>query len=213
MGWEYEKYYLPVFNSVIKGGFAIYPGSIGRKELMDMLRQGENNLPPHIKSTMDSVPLTKAQIETMRQEIESSHCGMINDKMVETMLLGQKVRDAAMSHNLTSNKSSLTPTMVLIAGSGHVRKDRGVPHYLQQEAGNAKVTAIAWLEVVPEAKNIDDYANFWGNGELPFDYVWFTPMADRPDPCAEMKKYMEKHRKQNQPEEEEQQPQIRQREV
>lgn len=213
-GWEYEKYYLPVFHTIIKAGFPIYPGSMGRTEFMNVLRGGEEKLPAHLKQIIDAVPLSEKQTEMLRHEIESSHCGMIHDKMVETMLLGQKVRDAAMSQSLASNKSAATPTMVLVAGSGHVRKDRGVPHYLQQEAGAAKITSIAWLEVVPEAKQIEDYANYWGEGELPFDYVWFTPMADRPDPCEEMKKYMNKHKNQHQqPEQEQEQEQPRQREV
>lgn len=205
-GWEYEKYYLPVFNAVIKAGFPVYAGSMGRTEFMDILRRGEDNLPPHLKQTIDAGPLSEEQLKMMRHEIESSHCGMIHDKMVETMLLGQKVRDASMSQSLVSNKSPTTSTMVLVAGSGHVRKDRGVPHYLRIDSASAKITTIAWLEVTPEATRIEDYANYWGAGELPFDYVWFTPMADRPDPCEEMKKYMEKHKNQHQQQNQEQSP-------
>ena len=203
-GWEYEKYYQPVFNTVIKAGFPIYAASLGREEFMQILRQGEDKLPDYLKRSIAAAPLSAAQVEMMQHEIESSHCGMIHDKMVETMLLGQKVRDAAMSHSLVSHKPAGTGTMVLVSGSGHARKDRGVPHYLQPESGAASITAIAWLEVVPEGKQIEDYAHYWGGETLPFDYVWFTPMADRPDPCEEMRKYMDKHKNQHQRQEQDQ---------
>ena len=81
--------------------------------------------------------------------------------------------------------------MILIAGSGHVRKDLGVPHYLKKRHPKARITSITWLEVDKLASNINDYAEYIGDNNKRFDYTWFTAQADRPDPCEQMKQYMQ----------------------
>ena len=110
--------------------------------------------------------------------------------MVAAMMLTQRVKDAVMMSSLLDEAN--VQTRVLIAGSGHARKDWGVPKYLLQAKPDAKVIAVAWLEVVPEANVVADYAQRWGDGELPFDYVWFTPRNDRPDPCEQFRRHMKK---------------------
>ena len=130
----------------------------------------------------------------MRKEIVGSHCGMDHEGMVSAMMLTQRVKDAVMMDSLLSDPVAGTTvnTKVLVAGSGHVRKDWGVPKYLAQSRPDAKIVSMAWLEVVPEADAVVDYAQRWGGGVLPFDYVWFTPRNDRPDPCEQFRRHMEK---------------------
>jgi hypothetical protein len=67
-----------------------------------------------------------------------------------------------------------------------------VPKYILQSRPGAKIVSIAWLEVLPEADTVADYAQRWGGEVLPFDYVWFTPRADRPDPCEQFRRHMKK---------------------
>ena len=76
-----------------------------------------------------------------------------------------------------------------MAGSGHVRTDRGAPFYLSQ-LGVKDSVSVAFIEVSAKASDVSDYTNRWGSDVLPFDYVWFTPYAKRPDPCEAMKKHM-----------------------
>jgi uncharacterized iron-regulated protein len=65
---------------------------------------------------------------------------------------------------------------VLIAGNGHVRKDRGVPWYLAQLRPAARIVSIGLIEVEDDLDDAGD--------DLPYDYVWFTPRVDDADPCA-----------------------------
>jgi uncharacterized iron-regulated protein len=71
---------------------------------------------------------------------------------------------------------------VLIAGAGHVRRDRGVPAHLATAAPGAVVASVALVEVADGAERPADYAARWG-GTVPFDHVWFTPRTDDGDPC------------------------------
>ncbi|WP_319531088.1 hypothetical protein [uncultured Cohaesibacter sp.] len=57
---------------------------------------------------------------------------------------------------------------VLIAGNGHVRRDRGVPMFLD---ASDKAVSIALIEVIRGQTDPQSYSAF--DPKL-YDYVWFT---------------------------------------
>ncbi len=77
-------------------------------------------------------------------------------------------------------KMSSSPRSVLIAGNGHVRRDRGVPFYLKSPKN---VVSVGHLEVEKSLTDPRAYAVSMGASALPFDYVVFTPRATDEDPC------------------------------
>jgi uncharacterized iron-regulated protein len=194
-GWEYKKYYGPVFESVVQAKLKIYPADLDRPTMMKVVREGEENAPDELQALLEKKQLSDEEREALRKEIEATHCGMINEDMTKAMMLGQRTRDAAIGNNLYHARKSGTPAVVLVSGSGHIRKDRGAPMYLSAQDNNASILTIAWLEVAEEATDPKDYAKPWGKETMPFDYVVFTPAADRPDPCEEMKKFMQHKKK------------------
>jgi len=193
-GWEYKKYYGPVFESVVVAKLKVYPADLDRPTMMKVVREGQDNAPNELQALLEKNQLSDEDREALKKEIEATHCGMINEEMTKAMMLGQRVRDAAIGNNLYQAKTAGFDAVVLVSGSGHVRKDRGAPMYLSAEDPNASILSIAWLEVSGDATDPKDYAKPWGREAMPFDYVIFTPAADRPDPCEEMKKFME-HKK------------------
>jgi uncharacterized iron-regulated protein len=76
---------------------------------------------------------------------------------------------------------------VLIAGTGHARKDRGVPGDLAR-LGEKSVVTLAFAEVEHGEVDPAHYGTFWHVPTPPFDFVWFTPRATDDDPCEGMKK-------------------------
>jgi len=190
-GWEYKKYYGPVFESVVEANLKIYPADLDRTTMMKVVREGQDNAPNELQTLLEKNQLSDEDREALRKEIEATHCGMINEEMTKAMMLGQRIRDAAIGNNLYQAKMAGVDAVVLISGSGHVRKDRGAPMYLKAEDPNASILSIAWMEVSEDATDPKDYAKPWGHEAMPFDYVIFTPAADRPDPCEEMKKFMQ----------------------
>ena len=86
------------------------------------------------------------------------------------MVEAQRARDARMAQVLSRHRAT-----VLIAGSGHAQRDRGVPLYLAAD----EVLSIAFVEVEPENTRPQDFLS-----ATSFDYVWFTQRATREDPCS-----------------------------
>jgi len=80
---------------------------------------------------------------------------------------------------------------VLIAGAGHVRKDRGVAALLARLRPRQKVVELAFAEVSDDADQPYEYADAFAAPRLPFDYVWFTPRENMQDPCERFKKQLE----------------------
>ena len=193
-GWEYKKYYRPVFDSAFKAKLPMHATEINRKTLMKIVSKGIEHAPEGVQELLENTKLSEEATSSLKKEIEMTHCGMINDEMTSAMMLGQKVRDAAIGSALYNIKKDPVKTAILVAGSGHIRKDRGAPFYLNAKDKDARITAVAWLEIEPEVNDPLAYSKRWGTDQLPFDYVVFTAQVDRPDPCEEMRKYMD-HKK------------------
>lgn len=190
-GWEFRKYYQPVFDSIVNAKLKIYAADLDRSTMMNVVSKGEQHIPDNLKKLIENTPLPVDQQEALKLEIESTHCGLINERMTRAMMTGQRVRDAAIGTNLYAIKSSDTRAVVLIAGSGHIRKDRGAPMYLHAQDRDASILTIAWQEVQAGVLDPKGYTRRWSEGELPFHYVIFTPAMDRPDPCEQMKNHMD----------------------
>lgn len=193
--WQYETRYKPVFNSLLAAGYAVYPASLDRAAIMTIARKGHESIPAEIQSYLDKNKLTEAQKQSLREEIKASHCGMDNPQMTRTMMLIQRVKDAEMANSLMRDANE--EKRVLVAGSGHTRLDRGVPIYITSSRKSDDILSIAWVEVAKELTTVEQYAERWGDKELPFDYVWFTARVDRPDPCIEFRHHMQLKKQNN----------------
>ena len=180
--WSYETQYRVVFDSVLAAGYPILPANLRYSKLRQMIKLQEQELPQEIGQVLRQVPLSKEQLQHLQADIVKGHCGMIPLHATAPLVLGQRIRDAVMSQSLLQ---STHKTRVLVAGSGHVRKDRGVPLYLRKLHRGAAILAIGFREVDAEAVNMADYLH--EEQAIPFDYVWFTPAAEREDPCLHFK--------------------------
>ena len=75
---------------------------------------------------------------------------------------------------------------ILIAGAGHVVKDRAVPFYLHLRQPKRSVLSIAFVEVIEGQTNPLDYVS---GGEEAYDYIWFTPRTERIDQCEKLRQH------------------------
>jgi uncharacterized iron-regulated protein len=185
-GWPSREIYQPVFEAALNANDPIVAANISRNDLTQIVMQGEAQVPEAIKAQLNDNPMSKQAEAMLRTEIEESHCRMLPESMVPAMMLGQRVRDAVIANSLVANKQK--DGIVLIAGSGHVQKN-GVPVFVHSADKNAKVFSLAWMEVDQRLSKPEEYAQYWGSDDLPFDYVWFTARMDRPDPCEQLKKH------------------------
>ena len=184
-GWPHFALYRPVFEVAAKFDLPIYGGEISDRDLALLRVRGLAGLPEEVRAHLAlEPPLPPDVTASLADEIRAGHCGMANDAMVTAMLDVQRVRDASLADALLRANQEMPA--VLIAGAGHVRKDAGVPVYLERRVPDERTLSVAFLEV--------------GGFEEPplaelstqYDFVWYTPRVDDQDPCERFKEQLEK---------------------
>jgi uncharacterized iron-regulated protein len=164
-GWRWPDY-KPLVTLAASRGLAILAANFSRADARTLMRSG--------RPAEGLAPASPELHAVLEKDIVEGHCGLRPSMPVLAgMIEAQRARDAHMARVL----STAGPAgAVLIAGSGHARRDRGVPAYLAP-ALQEQLLSIAFMEV--EA-----------SGQAPrhayrhlFDFVWFTPGAARDDPC------------------------------
>lgn len=179
-GWQYELYYKVVFDSVYRAGFEMIPANLTRQTMRSLMRQEQDAMPAEIGALIRDTPFSEQQTRSLQEEIIRGHCNHIDETVAAKMVTAQRARDAALAVGLLQGGGEVR---VLITGAGHARTDRGVPLYLRTRDKAGQLVSVGFVEVSENKEQVDDYFSRWGDKSLPFDYVWFTPYADREDPC------------------------------
>jgi len=158
-GWNWPLY-RPLVQFALDHGWPLAAANLSRGEARAVVADpGRSGLPP-------AEPSVRSALE---HDIIDGHCGAAPEpKRLAGMVEAQRARDARMA-------SVLKDRSVLIAGSGHARRDRGVPLYL----ADRDLISIAFMEAEPGKARPQDYAD-----AASYDYLWFTPRAVRDDPCS-----------------------------
>jgi uncharacterized iron-regulated protein len=109
--------------------------------------------------------------QAQEREIDRGHCGVLPPTLWPRMAQAQFARDAVMADLLRRNSRR---GIVLLAGNGHVRRDLGVPRWL-----NAETSRLFTLGLLEE-DDTDTPASA-------FDATLRTEAAERADPCVGFK--------------------------
>jgi uncharacterized iron-regulated protein len=177
-GWPDFALYRPIFAAAKRAHLALLAASPSADHVrasMAGLSEAELDL---LKL---SEPLPEAQLHAQAEEIRASHCGHANDAMVTAMQRAQSFKDAFMAEKLLEAGRPV----VLIAGRGHVRKDRGVPVFLARRGGKYSLS-IAFIDVESDKRALSDY------DIRAFDYAVFTPRVSDADPCQKFREQLER---------------------
>lgn len=188
-GWPEWALYEPIFAVAMAAGWPLKAANLPPPEVRRIATEGLAALGAERAAVLAlDRPLGKAAVASLAAEIEASHCGHATPELVAAMTTAQRVRDAVMADALLGAGEG---GAVLIAGAGHVRRDRGVPWYLAARGAGEGVRSVALLEV---RDGVEDAAAMVeaGAGLAPFDYLWFTPRVDDEDPCEKFRAQLEK---------------------
>jgi uncharacterized iron-regulated protein len=166
-GWNWPQY-RPLVEFALARGWPLVAANLARSEARAIVADpARSRLAP---------PAPAAQ-RALERDIVGSHCGAAPEaKRLAGMVEAQRARDARMAEVLARQRSS----SVLIAGIGHVRRDRGVPLYLPDRP----VLSVAFVEIQPGKVSPHDYYDSFASRSS-FDYLWFTRRAERDDPCGQ----------------------------
>ena len=165
----------------------IKAGDVARARLKQVSRKGLTSLEKHdmVRLALDR-PLGKALNDALIETLYDSHCKLVPRAAMTAMAGVQRLRDAVLAENV--RKAASLDGAVLIAGNGHVRNDRAVPWYLAQTLPGKKVLTVMLLEVGDRAQDPHDLIPVDPDGKPAADFFWFTPRAEREDPCESLRK-------------------------
>ncbi|MEE9313463.1 MAG: ChaN family lipoprotein [Rhizobiaceae bacterium] len=188
-GWFSWEIYQPIFKAALAEKLQLKAGNLDRKLTRQISRQGISSLskPQQLRLSLSN-ELNSQMKTSLLNELKDSHCGMLPASALGPMSLVQRARDGAMADAI--NRSGASGS-ILIAGNGHVRKDRGVPRLLE----GLKTLVIGLIEVDGNSTKITDYPIHNQQNAALYDFVVFTPKFDTTDQCAAMKKMFKKKNK------------------
>jgi uncharacterized iron-regulated protein len=192
-GWDWPLY-RPLVALALEHELPILAGNAPIDETRALVKDGVDSIEPERWRTLGlDRPLAPAAQVALVDIMVQSHCGHAPGDYAERLVEAQRLRDATMAEVMLG--AAPAPT-VLITGSGHARRDFGVPLYLEEWAPDARLLTLRLVEVDPGAIDPADYRDTIVGLPRPFDYLWFTPALERPDPCEEFRKGLERMREQ-----------------
>jgi uncharacterized iron-regulated protein len=166
-GWHWP-HYRPLVEFALARGWPLVAANLSRSEARAIVAD------PARSRLAPPAPAVQRALE---HDIVKSHCGAAPEaKRLAGMVEAQRARDARMAGVLARQRSG----SVLIAGIGHVRRDRGVPLYLP----DSPVLSVAFVEIQPGKVSPQNYYDSFASPSS-FDYLWFTRRAERDDPCGQ----------------------------
>lgn len=161
-GWDWELY-RPYIALALEYRLPIVAANVSRADARRAVQGGLASLgfdpviPPDVAAAQ-------------AQAIVDGHCGAIDVVQARALVASQVARDQFMARAVQAHAAR---GAVLLAGNGHVRRDIGVPRWLDP-AWRGRSVAIGLLE---EA-HPDPAA---------YDLVLVTPAQPRSDPCMAMR--------------------------
>lgn len=183
-GWPDWRMYRPIALAALAAGGSLSAANLPADLTRLIARRAE---PAGLAERLGlDLPLPDEIAAALADEIRTSHCNMMPDSAIPAMVRVQRARDAEMAETVVALARSPGPgPVVLIAGAGHARTDRGVPERLRRIAPDLAVFSLGLVET--EAAVTDPALE-----AMPFDAVWFTGRAEREDPCTQLMRHMKK---------------------
>ncbi|GAB3647976.1 ChaN family lipoprotein [Ramlibacter alkalitolerans] len=116
-GWPWARYG-PAIMAAVRAGVPVVGGNLSREQMRDAMKD----------DTLD-VLLPGPALKAQQQAIRRGHCDMLPETQVQPMTRVQIARDLSMARTISSSTAP-GKTVLLLAGSGHVLPDLGVPQHL-----------------------------------------------------------------------------------
>lgn len=194
-GWPDWAIYAPIAGIALENGLAIRAAGLDRDAARILARQGMDALPADIATRLARPDtISEAGRESLLDALFTGHCELVPREHLAPMLGVQVARDAALA-SIMAEADGETDTAsggtVLIAGTGHVRRDIGAPFHLSRLRAKGTSFVIAFVEVAADITDPSAYRRV-DEGAQPFDALWFTPRWSDEDECGKLRKRFKK---------------------
>lgn len=188
-GWPNWSLYRPIVEATMAARGELVGANLP-DEVTRQIAKGRQSADTTARFGLDD-PLSPRDAKAMADEIREGHCNMLPETAVPAMVRVQRARDAAMAEVVAEHatRPEVGP-VVLIAGSGHARQDRGVPARLRALIPGIQAFSLAFMEAEPDERDPATAAARFSASPQPFDAIWFTAPAKREDQCDQLKEHL-----------------------
>jgi uncharacterized iron-regulated protein len=179
-GWDWPLYQ-PIVVLADKAKLALQAANLPRNTLRPVVRDGYAALAAgEVQRLALETVWDDARQHYMSGLIEASHCGKVTPPLRDGLVRAQRLRDATLAD---AALGKLDQGVVFILGRGHARRDVGVPLYLEARRPGTRVLSVGFVEVSTDKTAPTRYETEGIGSIAPYDVIWFTARAERPDPC------------------------------
>jgi uncharacterized iron-regulated protein len=191
-GWPAAAMFEPLYAGALWAKMPILPGDAPRQLIKALGRGDQSGLS---EAELALVKLGEAMpqplIDALNEELADSHCGLMPASAFGSLNLTQRFRDAHLARALIDAAKG-NGAAFLMAGNGHVRADRAVPWFVERMEPSRRIVSVMLLEAREGETEAAGYLPRDPDGKVAADYVLFTPLTDRPDPCQQMREQFSK---------------------
>ena len=175
-GWNLD-FYAPLLERALAIGAPVVAANLSRDAARAVVREGFSALGRGRAGRLALAEAWAPDVEaTIKREMVAGHCGQVAEPLLSGLAAAQRARDALMADALLDHAQQ---GAVGIIGRGHARRDIGVPRYLAQRRPALNLVTVGLVEAESGLPRVAEYVAAYPG----FDYLWFTPRAQRRDPC------------------------------
>jgi uncharacterized iron-regulated protein len=168
-GWPDYRLYHPIFAA--SGQARLYGAALDRATVRRAIAEGAAAVfGPDARQFGLATPLPKPEQTARESDQMSAHCDALPPEMLPGMVEAQRLRDAAFARQALIAFQETGGPVIVITGSGHADKQRGIPAALALAAPEVSVFSLGQVEE--------------GSTDAPFDRWIVTAPTPREDPCA-----------------------------
>lgn len=166
--WPSWNYYQPVFDAAFTTKAQIVGADLSEAEQKEL----------EAGSVTDELR-DKPSFAYYKRQMTKAHCGLIEAPKAEKLARLQLARDTQMAEALKSQAHKNHGTL-LIVGSSHIRKSRGISTHLPPEK-----TAVVFLRETSadSSEFLTPFQDIVEGDLKDFDYIWFTPKIGEMSLC------------------------------
>jgi len=169
-GWPEYSFYHPIFAGL--GDAKIYGAALDRATVRRAIGEGAAAVFGADAAQFGlATPLPPPEQAAREADQMAAHCNALPSEMLSGMVAAQRLRDAAFARTALIALTETGGPVVVITGSGHADKARGIPEALAIAAPNTTVFSIGQVEGDPDP-------------DARFDRWIITEPTPRDDPCA-----------------------------
>lgn len=169
-GWPEYALYHPIFAA--SGDARLYGAALDRDDVRRAITEGAAAVFGADAAVFGlATPLPPEEQAAREADQMGAHCDALPAEMLTGMVEAQRLRDAAFAQMALTALRDTGGPVVIITGSGHADRERGIPAALAVAAPDEAVFSLGQVE----GDASDD---------LPFDRWIVTAPTPRDDPCA-----------------------------